>query len=100
MEKGKNSKLEDTKFRSESAKTKRVEINIETDQVFVLKDSRVANIAWCKGCNKAVVMLTPEQVAIIKNVSSQAVYRWVDAGEIHYAVTSEGLLLVCLNSLV
>lgn len=44
-------------------------------------------------------MLTPDETAIIAGVSSGKVYDWVETGRVHSTRTSEGLLLVCLNSL-
>ncbi len=36
---------------------------------------------------------------MLANVSSRTIYRRVEAGEMHYTETEEGLLLVCANSL-
>jgi hypothetical protein len=44
-------------------------------------------------------MFTPDQAALIANVSSRTIYRRVEAGEMHYTETAEGFLLVCANSL-
>lgn len=44
-------------------------------------------------------MVTPAQAAAIARSSVRAVNRGVQAGEIHFVETPEGLLLVCVNSL-
>lgn len=47
-----------------------------------------------------VKMVTPEAAAVVAGVSTRTVYRWVEAGKIHFAETPAGLVLVCLNSLL
>lgn len=78
---------------------RRIEINIDRQRLFVLKRRGVAVAEWCGDCSKKVQMLTPDQAAMLANVSSRTIYRRVEAGEMHYIETTEGLLLVCANSL-
>jgi predicted site-specific integrase-resolvase len=44
-------------------------------------------------------MVGPEMVAILCSVTTLTVYRWAEAGLVHFVKTSEGALFVCLNSL-
>ena len=44
-------------------------------------------------------MLTPAEAASQSKVTQLAVYRWVEAGLIHFAETDDGGLFVCLASL-
>lgn len=78
---------------------RRIEINIDRQRLVVLKRRGGAVAEWCGDCGEQVAMLTPDQAAVIANVSSRTIYRRVEAGEMHYTETAEGLLLVCANSL-
>jgi hypothetical protein len=79
---------------------KRTEIAIEIDEVVLVRSvSNLSAMAWCVGCANEVVMVTPAQAAAISRSSVRAVNRSVEAGEIHFVETPEGLLLVCINSL-
>jgi len=40
-----------------------------------------------------------EQAAVMIGVSSRTIYQCVESGQIHFADTPEGLLLICLKSL-
>ena len=80
-------------------KKRRTEIVVELDEVFVIRRRQTMAIAWCAGCGDRVQMLTPDQAATIAGLSSRLIYRWVEAGRIHFSETGEGHLLVCQNSL-
>ncbi len=45
-------------------------------------------------------MFTPGQAALISGLSSRDVYHRVEVGAVHFTETVEGLLLVCLDSLL
>jgi len=44
-------------------------------------------------------MFTPAEAALQTNVSQRVVYRWIEAGLIHFAETVNGGLFVCIASL-
>lgn len=44
-------------------------------------------------------MVKPEQAAVIAGVTVRVVNSWVESDLVHFLETSEGLLLVCVNSL-
>lgn len=44
-------------------------------------------------------MLAPEEAAALCGVSPRTIYRWVEAGRVHFAETPDGRLSVCLASL-
>jgi predicted site-specific integrase-resolvase len=45
-------------------------------------------------------MLTPDEGAAIANVSTRAIYRWIEAGKLHFFEIPEGPLLICSTSLL
>jgi hypothetical protein len=39
------------------------------------------------------------EAAVIANVTQRTLFRRIEAGDLHFAETGEGAVLVCLNSL-
>ena len=44
-------------------------------------------------------MVTAEQAALVSGMSLRDLIRKIDAGDLHYLETADGLLSICLNSL-
>ena len=82
-----------------SLETKTHRIAIEIDEVVFVRFSNPFGMAWCPGCANEVVMVTPEQAAVIAQVSVRDINRRVEAGQVHFLETTEGALLVCMSSL-
>jgi hypothetical protein len=77
---------------------RRREVIVETAEVLVLRRGSRATLQ-CPQCGGRVRMMTLEETVVLTGASSREIHRRVEAGEIHFAETAEGLLLVCLNSL-
>lgn len=75
------------------------EITIETEQVVVIRQQPDVAEMWCGGCSNFVRMVTPELAALLTRISARTIYRQTENGELHFTETSEGLLLICLDSL-
>lgn len=45
-------------------------------------------------------MLTLEQVVTATRRSSRELHRLIEAGQLHFAETAEGIVLICINSLL
>ena len=56
-------------------------------------------IGPCAECGAHVRVLTAFDAAVLVDVSSYTIYRWAEAGAIHYSTTPEGVLMVCSRSL-
>lgn len=80
--------------------SRRAEITVEFNQVVVIKKPEGLVVQWCPVCEERVNMITTEAAAILSNVDTRTIYRRIDAGAVHFAETSDGLALVCLNSLL
>jgi hypothetical protein len=80
-------------------KRKRTEIVVELDEVFVIRRRQTISSAWCRECGDQVQMLTPDEAATIASLSSRLIYRWIEAGRIHFSETADGHLLICQRSL-
>ncbi|HWP44095.1 MAG TPA: hypothetical protein VNO14_12705 [Blastocatellia bacterium] len=79
---------------------KRTEITIETDEILEIRSSARAVFAWCAGCQAEVRIVTVDQAALLAGVSARSIYRRIESGQVHFAETPQGLLLVCLPSLM
>lgn len=78
---------------------KTTRITVETRRVVILNGGRGFTLQWCASCNQEVKMLAPEDAAVVANVRTRLVYRWVETGRVHFTEALDGLLLVCINSL-
>jgi hypothetical protein len=80
-------------------KTKRLEITVETYERLIIKQGGKREIP-CVRCGEIVQMLKPEEAAVLLSQSVRAIYRWVESDKLHFAETPDGLLLICVNSLL
>lgn len=74
----------------------RTEITLEVDRWVVV--SRQRRGVWCSTCLGYVEMLNIDDAALIANVNSRTIFRWVESGALHSTETREGILLICPNS--
>ena len=75
---------------------RRVEIVVETRRVVTLRKPAPTHAPLCGLCSGPLV---PSEVAVtVTGLSSRAIHRLVEAGEVHFAETPAGALLVCPNS--
>jgi hypothetical protein len=81
-------------------KKRRTEITIETERLLLLRDSSRSLFLWCDACCAQVRMLTPEEAASTAQVSVRAIYRRVEAGELHFIEMPEWPVLICANSVL
>lgn len=78
---------------------RKTKITLETERYLIINRSDQAAKGWCHLCNEEVRMLRPEEAATVAGVTARTIYRWVEAGKIHFKETDAGFLLVCFNSL-
>jgi hypothetical protein len=75
---------------------RRVEIVVETRRVVTIRKPAPSRAPPCEFCSGP---LLPAEVAVtVTGLSSRAIHRLVEAGEVHFAETPAGALLVCPNS--
>ena len=73
-------------------------ITVESERV-VISHRRHAALAWCAACRAQTRRLRPEEAAAIAAVTPRTIYRWVEAGKLHFTESPDGGLLICLDSL-
>ena len=74
-------------------------ISVERERVVEIRWRGRARESLCAQCGRKARMLTPDEAAVVAGVNSPGIYRLVETGRLHFTKTSEGLVLVCLNSL-
>lgn len=82
------------------AEKKRREITVETERLLVIRRRYRAVEAWCDGCQQEVVMIRPDQAATAAGRSLRSIFSDVEAAALHFMEQPDGMLLICLNSLL
>jgi hypothetical protein len=76
---------------------RRREITLETEKIVIRGELR--EISWCDACAAATPKVTTEQAAMLIGEETDQLYRLAEAGQVHSAGTSGGVLMICLKSL-
>ena len=79
-------------------RSRRLEVTVETDRIMVTRGGR--SQMWCPVCQAEAQMIPVDEAAILQHVNSRTIFRWVDERRLHFVETANGLLRICLNSLV
>lgn len=78
---------------------KRTEITIETERTLVVSERRERNSLWCNRCASTLPMLTIDVAARVACTTPLVIFGLAKAGRLHSAITPEGRLFICSNSL-
>jgi hypothetical protein len=81
-------------------KKKRTEITVETERILVIRRRYRAVEAWCAECNAAIVMIRPDQAAAVSGRSLRAIFNDIEQAALHFNEQPDGMILICLNSLL
>ena len=82
------------------AKTRRTEKTVEIHEVYIIRSASGSLPPLCVECSTGdAIMLAPEQAAVVAQVPVRMIYRWVEAGMVHYKDGHNGSLIVCVKSL-
>ena len=80
------------------SKKRITKITVESERIIISRRQPAAS-AWCAACRAKTQMLNPEEAAAIAAVTPRTIYRWVEAGKLHFTESPDGGLLICINSL-
>jgi hypothetical protein len=80
-------------------RTRRMKITVEKERLLVVSQ-RQGTESWCEECSARVRMLRPGEAAAVANVSDRTIFRQIESRRLHFNETSDGAVLVCLNSLL
>ena len=64
-------------------KTRRTEVTIETDEIWIIRRSASGFAAWCPACARQTTMITPDEAALLAELDPRDVQRLVIDGRIH-----------------
>jgi len=87
------------RFGNSQCAVRSMEITLETRRVDLRFGRHRNSMPSCSTCGAGYRMVTAFAAATLADVNCHTIYRWAETGEIHFNVTDEGSLLVCLNSL-
>jgi hypothetical protein len=77
----------------------KTEIIAETHRILTIKRGSLYRPVWCEECAEEVRMVTADDAAILASVSSRAIFHLIEARELHFTETPDGMVFICLNSL-
>jgi hypothetical protein len=80
-------------------KKKTTIVTIESRERTTIRRGGQSLVTWCEQCCADVLMVTPNEAAVLSSTDTRAIFRRVEAGEIHFIEGEGGTLLVCANSL-
>jgi hypothetical protein len=80
-------------------KKRTARITVETERLLVISRSQTSGDGWCSQCDAEVQLIGLEEAAVIAGASQRAIFRWTEAGEIHFVETEDGKVMFCLNSI-
>ena len=78
---------------------RRTEITIESSRFISIRQIGGAAGVGCLECDGAIQMVTPDNASALFRLSTRIIHRLVEDGRVHFRETSDGSLLICLNSL-
>ena len=64
-----------------------------------MTEYKTGQFAWCALCNAHVEMISVRDAAEMADASVRVIYSWAEARTIHYKLTPERSLLICVRSL-
>jgi len=76
------------------------EITVETERLLVIRRRYQAVEDWCDGCGALVLMIRPDQATAVSGRTLRGIFSEIEASSLHYRELPDGLLLICLNSLL
>ncbi len=81
-------------------KRKKTEIIVEREQVLIIKRLDDREPRCCAECAGQAQMVSVDEAAALAQVTARAIYRRVEASQLHFVETEDGSLMVCINSLL
>jgi hypothetical protein len=86
---------------TEKVMGRRREERIEIHERLIVRTASGSFPALCEACSAGDgILLSPEQASAVTGIAIRLIYRWVEAGTIHYRETANGKLSVCVKTLL
>jgi hypothetical protein len=84
----------------DSVTKRKTRITFESERLLVIRRPTSRAHRWCAACADDVQVVTAEDAAIVADRSMAAICCAIDEARLHAVENGDGLLLVCLNSLL
>lgn len=78
---------------------KRTILTMETESLLVIRGNSVPR-SWCAQCAAETEMIGMMNLGVVTNLDHSAIEEWLNSGELHHSVASDGSPVICLNSLL
>jgi hypothetical protein len=78
---------------------KRTILTIETESLLVVRGNG-ASRSWCVQCAAQTEMIALTNLGVVTNLDRCGIEEWLNSGDLHRSVASDGSAVVCLNSLL
>jgi hypothetical protein len=78
---------------------KTTRLTIESERVYIFRRHKAVRRARCDQCAAMVGFVTAEEATALLRINARTFYRRVEEGSVHFTETTDGSLLICLNSL-
>ena len=80
---------------------RRKEERIEIHERLIVRTASGSLPALCDACSAGdAILLAPEQASVLTGIPARLIYRWVEAGTIHYREVANGKVAVCVKTLL
>ena len=73
----------------------RAEITVEKHEIQIIRIRGAANSAFCSQCRKQTAAFTPEQIALLFQISLAEVSREIETGNFHLNALERETTLIC-----
>lgn len=73
---------------------------METERLLIIRRRYQAVEEWCEGCGELGLMIRPDQAAAVTGVTLRGIFTRIENGSLHFRESPDGLILVCLTSLL
>ena len=80
-------------------KKTRTETRVDLHEVWIITDPQTTPVLCDVCANQQAAMIGPQEAALVAGVSLRTIFRWVEAGHVHYLEQPDSGLLICPNSL-
>lgn len=78
---------------------KRTILTTETESLLVVRGDGAPR-SWCPQCAAQTEMIALTDLGVVTNLDRAGTEEWLNSGDLHRSVASDGSLVICLNSLV
>ena len=78
---------------------KRTILTIETESLLVIGGDGAPR-SWCAQCAADTEMIGLMNLGVVTNLDRSAIEEWLNSGDLHRSVASDGSQVICLSSLL